>query len=491
MRSIYWQRYRVVVLSMGISVLLHLLLFSWSYLQPPELEKRMFRVQRVPPIPFLSARAFRVPHFKPAVPGEIEMLRRGGGPAHLPEIALPPAAALGDLRDEMERMLMPADVVLSLLQPGAKPGEFTIEPAERIPTAELGIPREAPIDLRRDLLTLEDLDRSGRFRAVVVVDPKDKRNVRGYVHIPRIEKRSFTDDPRFDFSPPVHVSFATYMNRHTGIKLSIDEAVEIRSPDLLDVPILFFSADSLRITEGVDKQDVEFLAEYIRKSGFLVMRSGMVYMQLMTYLNRTSGSRFSPVVLPSEYPIFHSFYDLNRWLLMGIEFEGRLVGITPMQAPVNAIGTREKWINTLVFAMTQPGGFTYATVKEPEGISHLVLTWGTDSEEVDPGQLEVSMDGGAPLRLEGFSEAARYDGIVFHNLASGKHRLWLRYGDRTIDREVRLRGGRVTTLKIGVRRIFWITNLYLKQRGEESYEEWQARHPDSTFIDSREISLSQ
>ena len=112
-------------------------------------------------------------------------------------------------------------------------------------------------------------------------------------------------------------------------------------------------------------------------------------------------------------------------------------------------------------------------------------------EKLDPSQLEVSMDGGDPIRLERFSEASRYDGIVFRHLASGKHRLRLRYGDRTIDREVRLRGGRVTTLKIGVRRIFWITNLYLKQRGEESYEEWQARHPDSTFIDSREISLSQ
>ena len=370
-----WQRHRVAILSMGISVLLHLLLLSWSYLRPPKPEKRVFRVQRVSPMPVLRPRAFRVPGFQPAVPGEMEMLRRGGGPAHLPKIALPPAAALGDLRDEIERMLMPETDMLSFLQPGAKPAEFTMERAERIPTAELGVPRDEPIDLRRDLLTLKDLDRSGRFKAMIVIDPKDKRNVRGYVHIPRIEKRSFTDDPDFDFPPGVQVSFATYMNHRTGIKLIIDAPVDVRSPDLLSVPILFFSADSLRTMEYVDKQDVEFLAEYIRKGGFLVMRSPRVFFQLMVYLykNKTYGSAFSAFVPPPEHPIFHSFYDL-RWSLVGIRFQGRLAGITPMEAPTaDAVPTRKKWINTIVFAMSQPGGLAYATLKEPEGISHLVL----------------------------------------------------------------------------------------------------------------------
>lgn len=496
----YWERHRVVVVSMAISVLLHILLLSGSHLWLSKQEKeRMFRVRLVPPMHVLIPRPFRAFGLKPAGPEvEMEMLRRGGGPVYIPEIPLPPGVALGDLESDMEIMLMPKADMLSF-QPGSKSAEFLMERAEMIPPAELGIPREKPFEFRGDLLTLDDLDRSGRFKAVVVIDAKKKQNVQGYVHIPRIEKRAFTDDPAFDYPPGVHVSFATYMNRHTGIKLSIDGAVEVRSSELLNVPILFFSSDSLKTIEGVDKQDVEFLGEYVRKGGFIVIRSPRVYFQLMVYLYKTYGSRFSAFVLPPEHPIFHSFYDLGKWSFVGIRFEGRLVGIAPMQAPTDDLGIREKWINIIVFAMAQPEGLTYAMLREPETssprepktVSHLALVWRTHWSGLDSRRLSVSIDERKPISLGSFSEGSRYDGIIFHNLPSGKHRLRLRYGERTIDKEVVLRGGKITTLEISSRRIFWVTNLYLKESSEESYDEWQARLTDLALIDSREISLSQ
>ena len=182
---VFWKRHRIAVLGMGISVLLHILLFAGACLWISKPEKRTFRVQ-IMPTRTLRPSAFRVPKLRLVGPeGKMEMLRREGGPAFLPEIAPPSVAALGEMWDDIERMLMPEADILSFLLLGAKPAEFAIAHPEMIPTAELGAPRDEPINLRRDLLTLEDLDRSGRFKAMVVIDPKKKRNTRGYVHIPQ------------------------------------------------------------------------------------------------------------------------------------------------------------------------------------------------------------------------------------------------------------------------------------------------------------------
>jgi len=468
----------------------------------------------------------------------MEMLRRGGGPAYIPEIPLPPAAALGDVRDEIERMLMPEADMLSFLQPGAKPDEFRMERAEMIPTEELGVPElPARFDLAFDLLRLEDLEKTG-LKSFVIVDPEDRRNIVGYFHVTRTRGMGGMD----------LTQLAENMSRRTGLRVQAeDHWVGLRSPEILKAPLLFLGSpgrieydesgrrreplgvgvDTLKFVEGVEKQDIEFLAEYLLKGGFLVLPKMELYDQLKRHLQEAHPQRFAFFSLPVDHDLFHSYYDIDpeslnelfrsinlrdeaaarrlpSWF-QGIGLEGRLVVVAPIRVPrwVPPLDTQEDspredsprippdyipmtrfCVNLIAYALTQPGGIGYTVFREPrpersyegEPDAYLAILRSPNTESLDLARTRVFLNDEKLYEREESDERGDYDGMLFHPLTGGKHTVRIEYEGKAAEVDLVLRGHRVTTLTVGSTRFLWMTRIWAEVTGEdEAYPAWQSR----------------
>ena len=91
-------------------------------------------------------------------------------------------------------------------------------------------------------ISIDDLD-TGQYKALVVHDPNDKTNIKGYVHIP-------VGIWGTDFKPAINLRSAIInlnegFYRYTGITLIIDKAVHLTSPELLKYPFIYITADDL------------------------------------------------------------------------------------------------------------------------------------------------------------------------------------------------------------------------------------------------------
>ncbi len=410
---------------------------------------------------------------------------------------------------------------------GAKLSEFSLPPPERIPTEELGVPKRSRFDVALDLLRWEDLEKAG-LKSFVVVDPGDRRNLVGFFHIARSQGFEGMDLTRL----------AENLSRRTKLRVRAeDHSVSLRSPQLLKAPLLFMGrpgpvqyddsgakreplgvgVDTLKVVAGVEKQDVEFLAAYLLKGGFLVLPNIELYDQLQRHLREAHPDRFSFFDLPDDHEFFHSYYDIAPQglyalfrkenlgkespfrslpsVFRGIRLEGRLVAFAPMEVPsigatpdssVSALyGPLTKLsTNLIVFALTQPGGIGYTVFKDSkpersyqgEPNAALAVLRSGDAEALDLARAAVFLDGERLSKGEGVDEGSAYDGMFFHPLTGGKRTVRIEHEGKIAERAVVLRGDRVTTLTIGSARFLWMTRLRAEVSGEdESVPAWRAR----------------
>ena len=406
MSSFETARRRVLAVSMLLSILLHgVTLLLFEVLSPGE-ETRTYRVMFRPAGP-IRARRFLVIGTGRARPEvAMERLIRRAEPLAVPKI--PSVPGLAPVRVEV-MIPEPPDVDERLAAAvGAKPPEFSLPHPEMIPTEELGVPKRPRFDLTLDLLRLEDLEKTG-LKSFVIVDREERRNIVGYFHVTRIGgmEGEGTDLTRL----------ANNVSRRTGLRVKADDhSVRLRSPEILEAPLLFLGrpgpfeydesgmkreplgvgVDTLEVIEGVEKQDIEFLTEYLLKGGFLVLPNIELYNQLKRYLQEAHPERFTFFDLPDDHELFYSYYDippqplydlfrsinLRRPALFrdfpsvfkGIGLEGRLVGFAPMWVPRLDTGADSLLYtpltrlstNLITYALTQPGGIGYTLFKEPE-----------------------------------------------------------------------------------------------------------------------------
>ncbi|MFH1006217.1 MAG: hypothetical protein V1800_01780 [Candidatus Latescibacterota bacterium] len=413
---------------------------------------------------------------------------------------------------------------------GAKPSTYVVPSPERIPTDEFGVPKSPRLDPKRDLLRWDDLERAG-FKSFVVLDPADRRNIEGFFHIARTSGTEGMDLTRL----------AENLSSRTRLRVGAeDHLVDLRSPELLKTPMLFMGSpepiryddtgtkrepfgvgvDTLKIVAGVEKQDIEFLGDYLLKGGFLVLPNIELYGQLARYLLEAHPNRFTFFDLPDDHEVFESFFDLSSQELYalfrmenlrkqspdrslpsvfkGIGSEGRLVAFAPMEIPVLGVNPdssvsvlykpmTELSTNLVVFALSQAGGLGNTAFREsrPErsyqgepNAALAVLTGGhavgldlarvvifLDEVRLSPGEETEKLNGGSP-----------YDGLLFHRLTGGKYTVRIEYEGKTAEQTVVLRGDHVTTLTTGTTRFLWMTMLWADISGEEeSVPAWRAR----------------
>ena len=257
-----------------------------------------------------------------------------------------------------------------------------------------------------EMLDIDALD-TGHYQAMVIQDPNDKRNVKGYLHLaiayPFCVRnwRSYDNVGRLTNAVSRLVG---KLNEWTQINASIARRVPFDSPELFQTPWVYLSiAQSLEPTPA----EIESLGGYLLSGGFFFFQGnrwrqyqGERYIMLFVESAlQSQGFRHGPdweyQRLPNSHPVFHCYYDFPdgpptaymRQMLpredglvpysQGIEINGHLSvfttnaeyglawadwghSATPTPLPQYDPTIQFQFgINTIIFALTQEGSITH------------------------------------------------------------------------------------------------------------------------------------
>ena len=262
------------------------------------------------------------------------------------------------------------------------------------------------IDMKEQLLDLNYLD-TGKYQAMVIQDPDDKRNIKGYFHIAQafsakmVERRVLLFSGNFQYDivqqPMAMSGLADAINEYTGIHADFSNRLPLSSRELLDTPWILIPEVQSELTEG----ELANLGKYMTGGGFIYCDAGSIASGSDVYLRQmihdalaTVGRRAEFRRLPQDHPIYHCYFDFDRPpqrlsgsdrggegrdtvdYMVGVELDGRLAALISYQALPFAWDNRPRMgisapgseldptrhfqfgVNIVVFALTQEGSIT-------------------------------------------------------------------------------------------------------------------------------------
>lgn len=278
---------------------------------------------------------------------------------------------------------------------GAKAEDLAFDQVEMIELTETAAPVNEALSLRQELLNVQDLD-IGRYQAVIIQDPENKRAIRGFFNMTVVDY-DLADKNRDRFPTAVE-ELMRYMRDHTKINARI-EGTTLRLSDtrIMKAPFVYMTGnDAVVQMSDTEKQN---LGEYLKNGGFLFSEEirqsdsdnglvgknagveGTPFDRQFKALMRdplvlgSDGSKWQRV--PTTHPLYHSFWDFadgppmggapggNVFALEMLELRGR-VAVVFSDLNVSwywgdpLADARERGlqfgVNLIVFALTQPGG---------------------------------------------------------------------------------------------------------------------------------------
>jgi hypothetical protein len=257
---------------------------------------------------------------------------------------------------------------------------------------------ERVVDTSLEMLELDALD-TGQYHAMVIQNPTDKKDIRGFFHMAIAYSKSMRDQDWHGFISRKAAAIrrlAEAMNAYTNIKTDITHNVAFDSPDLQKIPWVYSAS---HVSFEVNYRDARSLGQYMMLGGFFSADSdnraqdsgNAALRELIVEALRTQGFEYGKdwtfEDLPSAHLIYHCYFDFDqapqakaltmdtsRWKdLEGVEIHGRLV------ATISALWLWHAWgdwgrvdgyvgldptrvmqfgINMIIFALTQEGSIT-------------------------------------------------------------------------------------------------------------------------------------
>ena len=200
------------------------------------------------------------------------------------------------------------------------------------------------IDLALELMDVQAMD-TGRHRAMVVVDPKDRRNLKGFLYMssiysPSIERAEYSEQaenirvrwhhqmPRQLVERQMLQGLADKIVASTQVHVEVRDAVRLDDPQLLQVPFVLMTVNTP--FEFTESEAANFGA-YLTGGGFLFVD---IVRLLWSNVNYSDAELDVPAVrslirasfqaegyqewkdwqfkrLELTHPIYHCFYDVN------------------------------------------------------------------------------------------------------------------------------------------------------------------------------------
>ena len=231
------------------------------------------------------------------------------------------------------------------------------------------------IDLSLELMDVEAMD-TGRHRAMVVVDPKDRRQLKGFLYLSSVHSEaleraeaSAASERSGGWSRSISErrmlqNLADKMSERTGVRTQVLDGMALDDPLLMQVPFLLLT---VRSQVSFTQAEAKNLGRYLTSGGFLYadivskpigLAGGYQHdlpalrdfiRQAFQQMDYAEHKDWSFVRLPPEHPLYHCFYDIDSlprgfWDIMfwdwdaegyfgvspnyleGIEVDGRIVG---------------------------------------------------------------------------------------------------------------------------------------------------------------------
>ena len=284
--------------------------------------------------------------------------------------------------------------------------ESSLEPAT-VAQAVVGTMavREA-VDMSLEMLDLDALD-TGKYHAMVIQDPNDKRNIRGFFHLCVVEIPTMATARWFTsrYTEPGIVNLIRAVNERTDIRADVQHRGDFSSQELFKTPWIYGgTAKPFQLTASEEVN----LGKYLLSGGFFFSEEWINVPDSYEGAKRAFVNMFSGALgtqgyglgrdwafeqVAAGHALFHCFYDFENvpagyvWGTMseypeylesglwGATVGGRLVGTFEHKTLIEAWSGRpgqerpqrralEFGINTIVFALTQEGSITHRVMEE-------------------------------------------------------------------------------------------------------------------------------
>jgi len=361
----------------------------YAQLGVEEQEERLIRFQAPPPILEKNFDLAKKPEISEV---QMEMLA-SMGPPDLPD-DISAIADVSSVGSDLLGAVLPGSQVLGTFS-GAKAQELQFDEVEMIELTETAAPVQEAMSLRQELLNVQDLD-FGRYQAILIQDPENKRNIRGFFNMSVIDYD--LADKNNDRFPTATEELMRYMRDNTKINARIEgTTLRLSDANIFKQPLLYMTGN--RAIFQFSDTEKENLGEYLREGGFLFSeeirkadsegslegsgagQEGTIYDRQFKALLKDplvlggEGARWQRV--SKKHPLYFTFYEFADGPPMGgapggnvfdlemLELRGRVavvfsdLNISYYWGDPRA-DARERGlqfgVNLIVFALTQPGG---------------------------------------------------------------------------------------------------------------------------------------
>lgn len=269
------------------------------------------------------------------------------------------------------------------------PEKFRLEPYREIKPSRRPEGSLGRVNLQQEMLRVEDLS-TGRYKGLLVLDPGDERDLKGYLYLPASvfgERLRAPADTRRAVT-----GLAAALKRHTGIICRPDSQTALSSPVIARYPLILIAAD-----DAFDLSPTERNAfgTYLRNGGFALLEAygeadpnlppkGAAPLRQMLRDALGSAGELRPI--PQDHPLYHCFFDFDepphrsRDAVAGAQavtlLEGVWVGDS-LVAVYSEKGYAREWgrpdgseefgrfgVNLAVYALTRPDGLALRLVDE-------------------------------------------------------------------------------------------------------------------------------
>ncbi len=161
------------------------------------------------------------------------------------------------------------------------------------------------ISVTDEMISISDLD-TGQYKSMLILDPSDPLNTKGYVHIPiAVEGITFKPNPLYK---DALMCLAESFHNFTGITLKVDHMIWLSSRDLLKYPFIYLSLNG----KGIEftRFEARNFYEYLVSGGFALADIGTKsFEEFYTYIKDTYGDDVQITGVPKK--VYKSLIDIQ------------------------------------------------------------------------------------------------------------------------------------------------------------------------------------
>jgi len=314
------------------------------------------------------------------------------------------------------RPLTVAGLVGNLTQPMASLSRFSdeepavFEPGAVATAVQGSMESEHRVDLSLELVDVGALD-TGRYHAMVVQDPNDKRNIKGYFHfiqaypVSVVAERGQINEYATALRNLIHK-----LNEFTDIRADVERNVPFSSEEIFKVPFIYFDFGDQSGLGRLSPAEATRLGEYMLLGGLYMAEDGWPGLgsptdkaaratieDALAAVGMLKDQNWTYVKIPNSHAIYHVYYDFASgpppggdtvahpgsisgpfpWL-EGVFMGDRLMAIMSNKSYQDVWATRafmaagehvnlflalqpraiQMGINIIIFALTQEGSIT-------------------------------------------------------------------------------------------------------------------------------------